>query len=450
MRQCSLLIVVAFATLAATCAVDAAEKPPRPNIIIFLSDDVGYGEYGFQGNAEIPTPNVDSIARNGVRFTQAYNAATYCSPCRAGFMTGRYPTRFGHEFNEGGAAGNRRGFGLLLEEKTIADRLKQLGYSTACVGKWHLGGGPKFIATARGFDEFYGTVANTPFFNPPNFIDTRKSPEVTPIVDDSFYTTDAYAARAVDWIGKQKDKPFFLYLPFNAQHAPLQATQKYLDRFPQITDPKRKTFAAMMSAMDDAVGAVLAQVKKMGQEENTLVVFFSDNGGPTPSTTSKNGPLRGFKATTLEGGIRVPHCMQWKGKIQPGSTFERPILNLDILPTAVVAAGGTIDPEWKLDGVDLMPYLSGKNKGQLHETLYWRFGQQWAIRKGDWKLCANRIDGVESPRLFNLRDDIGEAKDLSSEHPDKVKDLQADWSKWSSEQMEPRWQPRARRARAAG
>ena len=446
MHRYILLIIVA---LVVPQSADAAFKPKQPNVIIFLSDDVGYGEYGFQGNKEIPTPNIDSIARNGVRFTQAYNAATYCSPCRAGLMTGRYPTRFGHEFNEGGSAGTKRGFGLPVEEKTIADRMKGLGYATLCVGKWHLGGGPKFIATARGFDEFYGTVANTPFFNPPNFIDTRKSPEVTPIKDDSFYTTDAYAARAVDWIGKQKDKPFFLYLPFNAQHAPLQAPQKYLDRFPQITDQKRRTFAAMMSAMDDAVGAVLAQVEQTGQAEHTLIVFFSDNGGPTPSTTSKNGPLRGFKATTLEGGTRVPHCMQWKGQIESGSTFDYPILNLDILPTAVAAAGGEIDANWKLDGVDLMPYLTGKNAGRPHESLYWRFGDQWAIRKGDWKLCANRIDGVTTPKLFHLKDDIGEAKDLTAMHPDKVKELQADWTKWSGEQMEPRWVPQPRRARPA-
>jgi arylsulfatase A-like enzyme len=206
----------------------------------------------------------------------------------------------------------------------------------------------------------------------------------------------------------------------------------------------------MMSAMDDAVGAVLDQVKTMGQEENTLIVFFSDNGGPTAATTSKNGPLRGFKATTLEGGIRVPHCIQWKGHLQPGSTFDHPILNLDILPTAVAAAGGEIDANWKLDGVDLMPFLTGKNAGRPHDMLYWRFGDQWAIRKGDWKLCANRIDGVATPKLFNLKDDVGEAKDLTATHPDKVKELQADWTRWSSEQMTPRWVPQPRRARRAG
>jgi arylsulfatase A-like enzyme len=417
----------------------AAGQQRKPNVVVFLSDDVGYGEYGFQGGKDIPTPNIDSIAKNGVRFTQGYVSGPYCSPTRAGLMTGRYQTRFGHEFNGGGPAGKTE-FGLPETEKTIADRLKALGYATCAVGKWHLGAGPKYIATARGFDEFYGTVANTPFFNPPNFIDTRVSPDVRPVKDDNFYTTDAYAERAVDWIGRNMDKPFFLYLPFNAQHAPLQATKKYLDRFPNIQDDKRRTFAAMMSAMDDAVGKVLAKVREIAQEENTLIVFFSDNGGPTPQTTSRNDPLRGVKATTLEGGVRVPFCAQWKGKIPSGMVYDNPIIQLDILPTAVVAAGGKIDPAWKLDGVDLMPYLAGGNKGKPHETLYWRFGEQWAIRKGDWKLVASRIDGKE-PRLFNLKNDIGEAADLTAKEPGKVKELLADWKAWNAEQKDPLWKP---------
>jgi len=418
-----------------------AEPGKPPNIIVFLSDDVGYGEFGFQGNPEIPTPNIDSIAKNGVRFTNGYVAATYCSPCRAGLLTGRYPTRFGHEFNGGGPKGLQGNFGLPLSEKTIADRLKNLGYSTSCIGKWHLGGRPGFLPTSRGFDEFYGTTANTPFLDPPNFIDSRVSNQITPIKDPNFYTTDAYAARAVDWIRKQQGKPFFLYLPFNAQHAPLQAPKKYLDRFPNVKEEKRKIFCAMMSAMDDAIGQVLEQIRQTGQEDNTLIFFFSDNGGPTRATTSKNGPLRGFKMTTLEGGTRIPFCMQWKGKIQPGTTCAHPIQNLDILPTALIAAGGKIESDWKLDGVDLLPFLNGKQTGKPHETLYWRFGQQWAVRSGDWKLCANNIDGVKNPKLYHLKEDIGETKDLSETHPEKVKALKQLWDAWSKEQAPPSWAP---------
>jgi arylsulfatase A-like enzyme len=441
MRHLTLLIIV-VALCTGSASADLRAAAAKPNIIVFLCDDVGYAEFGFQGNAEIPTPNIDSIAKNGVRFTNGYVSGPYCSPTRAGLLTGRYQTRFGHEFNGGGGAGGK-GFGLPLSETTMADRLKKLGYATCAVGKWHLGGPPEYLPTKRGFDEFYGTVANTPFFKPPNFVDSRVSPdEVKPVTDENFYTTDAYAERAVDWISKQKGKPYFLYLPFNAQHAPLQATQKYLDRFPRIADEKRRAFAAMMSAMDDAVGRVLQQVRDLGQEESTLIFFLADNGGPTQQTTSSNGPLRGFKATTSEGGVRVPFCAQWKGKIPAGSMYEKPIIQLDILPTAIVAAGGTVDPAWKLDGVDLIPHLTGKGDGKPHETLYWRFGQQWAIRKGDWKLVASRID-QNQPRLINLVADIGEATDLSAKEPEKLKELTDDWQAWNKEQAEPLWQPPA-------
>lgn len=435
-----LLVTLTLAALAVRPTLAADRK--QPNVIVILADDVGWGEFGFQGNPQIPTPNIDSIAKQGTRFTNGYIAATYCSPCRAGLMTGRYPTRFGHEFNGGGPKGEKN-FGLPVTEKTIADRLKSLGYATCAVGKWHLGNGPQFIATARGFDEFYGTVANTPFFNPPNFIDTRQSTAVHPIKDDHFYTTDAYGERAVDWISKQKDKPYFLYLPFNAQHAPLQAPKKYLDRFPGIADEKRRTFAAMMSAMDDAVGRVLAKVRAKGEEENTLIIFFSDNGGPTAQTTSSNGSLRGFKAQTSEGGTRIPFCVQWKGKIPAGQVYDYPIQNLDILATAVVAAGGAIDPAWKIDGVDLMPYLTGRNKSRPHEMLYWRFGDQWAIRKGDWKLVVSRFDKNQK-RLIHLSEDIGEANDLLAKFPEKAQELEADWKKWNAEQVAPLWKPAGR------
>lgn len=400
----------------------------KPNVLIFLADDEGWGELGCQGNNEIPTPNIDSIAANGIRFTQGYVSGPYCSPTRAGLLTGRYQTRFGHEFNSTAARA-----GLSLKETTFADRMKSLGYATCAIGKWHLGQKPEFRPIQRGFGEFYGTLANTPFFHPTNFVDTRVAEDVQPVTDPGFYTTDAYAERAVDWIEKHKDGPWFLYLPFNAQHAPLQAPQKYLDRFPQITEEKRKLFAAMMSAKDDAVGRILSKVRDLKQEEQTLVVYLADNGGPTRSTTSKNGVLRGFKATTWEGGVRVPFLMQWKGTLPSGKTYEHPVIQLDLLPTALAAAGGTVDPEWKLDGVNLLPYLTGQESGKPHERLYWRFGEQWAVRSGDWKLVVAN-GGSRSPELYNLAADISEAKDLAAEQPDKVKELQEQWNAWNAEQ----------------
>ena len=401
----------------------------QPNIVIFYADDLGWGELGCQGfTKDIPTPHIDSLAKNGLRFTNGYVAATYCSPSRAGLMTGRYPTRFGHEFN---TVANT--VGLRSDQTTIATRLKTLGYATIAVGKWHLGNQPENRPTKRGFDEFYGTLNNTPFFHPTNFIDSRISNDVREVTDDTFYTTDAYADRSLDWLEKNKNKPWFLYLPFNAQHAPLQAPKKYLERFPKITDEKRQLFAAMLASMDDAIGRVMGKIRALGQEENTLVFFISDNGGPTASTTSGNGPLRGFKMTTFEGGPRVPFIAQWKGKIPAGKTYDLPVMNLDVLPTAIIAAGGKTDPSWQLDGVDLMPYLTGKQTSRPHQTLYWRYGPQWAIRHGDLKLVVSK-GGSGQPELYDLATDIGESKDLASAQPAKVKELQALWDKWSAEQ----------------
>ena len=430
LKSCLSVGRLAFVAAIAASACSGATAAPSPNLIVFYADDLGWGELGCQGNKEIPTPHIDAIARNGVRFTSGYVAATYCSPSRAGLMTGRYPTRFGHEFNSVANA-----TGLRLDQRTIADRLKTLGYASITVGKWHLGGGMEYRPTRRGFDEFFGTLNNTPFFHPTNFVDSRISNEVRPVTDPAFYTTDAYADRSVDWLEKNRSRRWFLYLPFNAQHAPLQASKKYLDRFSNIADEKRKTFAAMMSAMDDAVGRVMAKVREMGQEENTLVFFIGDNGGPTQSTTSNNGPLRGFKMTTFEGGPRVPFLAQWKGKWPAGKTYDFPVMNLDVLPTIVTAAGGKVGADWRLDGVDLTPYVTGVNSSRPHEVLYWRYGPQWGIRQGDMKLVVSR-GGGPTPELYNLAADIGESNDLASANPEKAQELRALWNKWSAAQEE--------------
>jgi arylsulfatase A-like enzyme len=411
-----------------TATLTAADKP---NVVIFFADDLGWGETGCFGCKDIPTPNIDALATGGIRCTQGYVAATYCSPSRAALMTGRYPTRFGHEFN---SVANVTG--LHLSETTIADRLKKLGYATICVGKWHLGRDMAYRPTKRGFDEFYGTLANTPFFHPTNFVDSRINDDVREVTDPTFYTTDAYAERSVDWIEKNRDKPKFLYLPFNAQHAPLQAPKKYLDRFPNITDERRQLFAGMMSAMDDAIGRVVKKIRDIGQEDNTLYFFIGDNGGPTQSTTSYNGGLRGFKMTTYEGGPRVPFIAQWKAKLPAGKVYDLPVINLDVLPTAVAAAGGTIESTAKLDGVDLAPYLSGAKKDRPHETLYWRYGPQWAIRHGDDKLVVSN-GGSGKLELYNLAADFSESKDLADAQPEKARELKAMWDAWSAEQAPP-------------
>ena len=328
------MIRTLISVLAVSLVPIAAMAAERPNVIVILADDLGYSDLGVQGGKDVPTPQIDSIAKGGIRFTRGYVSGPYCSPTRAGLLTGRYQTRFGHEFNEGG--GNRDIFGLPLGENTFADRMKILGYATAAVGKWHLGYGPEFRPMKRGFDEFYGTLANTPFFHP-QLVDSRLSPDPKRVDDAAFYTTDAYAERAVDIIQKNKDRPFFLYLPFNACHVPIQATEKYLDRFKNVEDKERRGYAAMLSALDDAVGRVLTAVRSLKLEDRTLIFFCSDNGGPMTKmgqNGSNNRPLRGQKGDTWEGGVRVPFFVQWKGQLPAGKLYDHPVIQLDILPTA--------------------------------------------------------------------------------------------------------------------
>jgi arylsulfatase A-like enzyme len=408
----------------------SAQAADKPNFVLILADDLGYGELGFQGyNKDCPTPNLDALAAKGTRFTQGYIAATYCSPSRAGLMTGRYPTRFGHEFNGGGL-----GFGLPMTETTVANRLKSLGYTTCAVGKWHLGDQVFNEPTKRGFDEYMGCLANPgSYYKPSKWRDSLN--KVTPGKD--FYTTDAFADRACNFIERNKDRPFFLYLPFNAVHAPLEATQKYLDRFPKLTG-KRKIFCAMQSAMDDACGKVAAKIHDLGLDDKTMIVFLSDNGGPTKSTTSSNGPLRGFKMTTNEGGTRIPFFMVWPGHVNAGKTYDKPVMNLDMLPTFVTAAGGTVEESWKLDGVDILPYVTGQKTESAHPTMYWRYGDQWAIIDGDWKMVVSRVDNLK-PRLINLANDLSEENDVATSEPDKVTELTAKWKTWSAEQHKPLW-----------
>jgi arylsulfatase A-like enzyme len=419
-----------FGLLAVLCDAALAAAANKPNILLLYADDMGYNELSCYGGKHVPTPNIDSLAAGGLRLTQGYVSAPLCSPSRAGLMTGRYQTRFGHENNSMAPGG-----GLPLTETTLANRMKSLGYATCMVGKWHLGNSPDRLPMARGFDEYFGVTGNPgSYFKPGGFIDSRESPRVQEVADPNFYTTDAFAARAVDWIEKHKDAPWFVYLPFNAIHAPREATEKYLQRFKHVTSENERKLFAMTSAMDDAVGLVLNKIRGLGQEENTLVFFISDNGAP--NHPDGNDPLRGHKHTTWEGGIRLPFIVQWKGHLPAGKTYDRPAVQLDVMPTCVAAAGGTVDPAWKLDGVNLLPYFSGENKATPHETLYWRIDGMWAIRHGNWKLVHGRADD-SSPELFDLAADVGEKNDLAAAQPAKVQELQKVWYAWNAEQASP-------------
>lgn len=437
-RKATLLTLVLGLIYTLPPPIVAQRRPP--NIVVIVTDDMGYADIGVHGCKEIPTPNIDALARSGIRFTNAYVSGPYCSPTRAGLLTGRYQQRFGHEFNLD-VSDAHRDFGLALSETTLADRLRAVGYHTAIFGKWHLGTAEQFHPMSRGFDEFFGFLGADHSYldtqaatrNP--LLDGRK------IVDQTNYLTEAFADRAVDFIKRQKSQPFFLYLAFNAVHLPLEVTQKYLDRFPNIADEQRRKYAAMLSAMDDGIGRTLNALQHEGLDENTIVFFFNDNGGPimvgTTINGSSNAPLRGSKRQTYEGGIRVIMAFRWKGHLPDKTTYDQPVIQLDVFPTALAVAGIKAKPEWHLDGVDLMPFLLGKQKKPPHEALYWRLGINMAIRKGEWKLVraterplrpvdASALNDLSAAELYNLVKDLGEHENLASKYPEKVKELADD------------------------
>ena len=414
-----------------------------PNILLIYVDDVGYGEFGCQGNPQIPTPNIDSIAENGVRFTQGYVTDSLCCPSRAGLMLGRQQCRVGHETNPPWGP-TWKEYGLPLSEKTMANYMKAAGYATGMVGKWHLGYKPEFRPTKRGFDEYYGNLENSHSYVTPEILDSLKENPMPHYIDEpGYHSTFAYGERARDFIGRNKDNPWFLYLAFYNQHAVGMkgldsecAPPGYAEAFPGIEDPKRRIFAGLMKALDEEVGRVLGLLRELNMEEDTLIFLISDNGGPTPNNTSVNGPLRGIKIMHTEGGLRVPYLMQWKGIIPAGKVYEKTVSTLDVLPTALAAAGAEIDPAWKLEGVDLVPYLIGKNDGVPHEILCWRRGSFRTIRHGDWKLLFRKGYPIQ---LYNLKNDIGEKDNLAAQFPERVQDLRLRWDKWNAENIDPLW-----------
>lgn len=425
----------------------AVAAPSRPNIVVLLADDLGYADLGFHGSRQAVTPNLDTLAREGVRFTNAYATCPYCSPSRAALLTGRYQQRFGHEFNPALLRRGGAGQGLPTDEITVAQRLHDAGYATALFGKWHLGEEARFHPLARGFDEFVGFLggmhdylaADDPTWGP--LLRGRQ-----PATLDG-HLTDVLAREAADFITRHRAKPFFLCLFFNAVHTPLEAPPAHSRRFEHVADPNRRGYLGLLSQLDAAVGTVLARLKTLNLDENTLVFFLSDNGGATAKfepNAARNDPLRGGKGDTWEGGIRVPLVARWPGTLPAGAVFRPPVIHLDIAGTALAAAGVT-SPGPPLDGVNLLPYATGRDSSAPHPALYWRFGSQMAVRAGDWKLVRpsrglhEHEDIAKEPLLFNLSDDSGETHDLAALHPGKVRELQALWDRWDAELVPPAW-----------
>ena len=463
--------------------VHAAEHGlAKPNIVILLADDLGYGELGCQGNTEIPTPHIDSIAANGVRFTNGYVTAPFCSASRAGLITGRYQTRFGYEFNPIGHHNELPGVGLPRSEVTLAERLRQAGYVSGLIGKWHLGGHAEFHPFRHGFDEFFGFTHEGHYFVPPPWdgvttwlrrsvlpgggrgrftsADGRviysthmngtepaydaNNPIIRggqPVIEEA-YLTDAFTREAVDFIDRNKDRPFFLLLAYNAVHSPMQGADDYMKKFDHIQDVHRRIFAAMLSNMDDSVGSVLVKLRREQLEQNTLIFFLSDNGGPTRELTSSNKPLRDGKGSVYEGGLRVPFMAQWPGRLAKSRVYEEPVISLDIFATATEAAKAppVVRAGHNLDGVDLMPHLTGKTKAIPHEKLFWRQDRRAALRMGEWKLLRNSRRGQPGEwQLYNLANDTAEQNNLATINRAKREELLSVWRELNAEMADPFW-----------
>lgn len=400
----------------------------QPNVLVFFLDDMGWAQPGCYGGKLAPTPNIDAIARGGVRFTDGYSSGCVCSPGRVGLMTGRYQARTGHDANP-----TRAGRELLLSETTMAQRLKALGYTTGIVGKWHLGDtSPEFLPAGRGFDFSVGSTGNLGEGKGPGFYRDGKLEEELP---GAPITSPVYAEESVRFIEKNQSNPWFLYLSFNAVHAPHVASEKWLEKFKGL--PKREAaYAGLIAEADEAIGTVMAKLRELKQEENTLIFVISDNGGATEQAAM--GGLRGHKWFCWEGGIRVSWIAAWKGHVAGGRVVEDPVIQLDVLPTAIAAAGGTVDPKWQLDGVNLLPLLEGKKEHLDPRPLFFRFGVQYAIRDGDWKLVKAGKD--MEPMLVNLATDPGEQVDLTAQEPARAKALQERFDAWNATMQPPRWE----------
>lgn len=425
-------------------SVGEKKSADKPNVLLIVLDDLGYSDLSFQ-NPETTgtrTPHIDSIAAKGVKFSEAYVTCPVCGPTRAGLLTGRYQQRFGFELNIGNPPADK---GLDTKEKLLSDYLKKAGYRTGAVGKWHLGVQEQFHPNQRGFDEFFGFLGGAhPYTTwgaaekaPTNYIQRNGKQ-----LKGKEYLTTAFGKEAVKFISESAEKegkkqPFFLYLAFNAVHTPMEAVGIKKEDNETQDAFKRRAYAGMLKAADDAVGKVLDTLREKKLDEDTLIVLLSDNGGATFANTANNLPLRGSKGTVYEGGIRVPYVIKWDKKLKGGGTFDRPVSSLDVVPTVLEAAGVELPENVELDGVSLLPYLTGKNNGTPHEDLFWRWSQGFkAVRSGDWKLLKNQSEEFE---LYNVKNDISEKKNLVEQEKELVEKLQKKLKAWEGELIDPLW-----------
>jgi arylsulfatase A-like enzyme len=437
MRRFLVLTTLLLTPLASILAADAPKEARQPNILIIVSDDQGYADAGFQGGTEVPTPHLDTLAQSGVRCTSGYVTHPFCSPSRAGLMTGRYQQRFGHENNPVYDPLDEKE-GLPLSERILPQLMKEAGYMTGWIGKWHLGSSEAHAPWNRGFTETFGFIGGghsylnwKPNQHQYNLMLTRNGQPV----EVSEHLTTAFGHEAAAFVRRHSDGPWMLYLAFNAPHTPHQPTAEREAKFAEITNPERRKCLAQISLLDDAIGDVTAALAESGQTERTLVFFFTDNGGPIDHG-AVNTPLRGTKGQIYEGGIRVPFIVSWPGTLPAGVTNDAVVSSLDVFATSLAVAGAPMPTDQKYDGSNIVPFLAGETKAPPHERLFWRTGGGWesAVREGRWKL--DRPHG-KSPELYDLSTDIHESQDLASAQPELTARLNAQLEAWNSELIPP-------------
>ncbi len=446
-------VICGFSIL--SCA-NATSQESKPNILVILCDDLGYADVGFNGSPDIKTPQIDGLANSGTIFTSAYVSHPFCGPSRASIMTGRYPHCIGTPYNLRDD-GNRTDDGVPVSETYISNVLQNAGYYTAVIGKWHLGFASQYQPNNRGFNEFYGFLAGGHDYFPDNFgPDYKQQKEagkfpireyIKPLmhneneVDEKEYVTDALSRETVRIVKEsaKKKQPFFIYLAYNAPHVPLQAKTEDLKEFPNISNLDRKTYAAMVYAVDRGVGEIVKTLKETNQYENTLIVFLSDNGGNFDHGAN-NAPLKGTKGDTWEGGFRVPMFIHYPAKIKAGQRFDNPVSSLDLYPTFAKLANATVPTNKILDGLDIMPdLLEGKTTLKDRTIFALRFREGYSdvgARKGDWKITRM---GNEPWSLFNITEDIAEQKDKSGRFPERLEEMVSETEKWSKSHVKPLW-----------
>lgn len=440
MKSLATFLAVVFFACSTFVAPGVETSQSKPNLLLIVTDDQGYGDVGFQGCRDIPTPNLDRLAREGVHCTSGYVSHPFCSPTRAALMTGRYQQRFGHENNPFYNPDDHRE-GLPLTEKLLPEFLRAAGYVTGWIGKWHLGAAPEFSPLKRGFTETFGFIGGGHQYQ-----NWKPNPAVeyqVPIlrngeaVEVTNHLTIEFGREAVAFVRRHASEPWFLYLAFNAPHGPQQPTRERLAKFADIADPKRRAYAAQVSLLDDAIGETLEAVRDSGQRERTLVFFFSDNGGPigTKGNGSVNTPLRGGKGAVYEGGVRVPFVVSWPGRLRRGTQYAEPVSSLDVFATALAAAAVPMPTDRTYDSVNLLDFLDGKRTGGPHRQLFWRMSTgALGMRSAESKLV--HLPG-QADELYDLATDLGESGDLAGRMPDRVKELRTSLAAWEKELVPP-------------